>query len=121
MGHSLTWRTRCRHASWGRPSGEQKGGFIHLTGPAEVLNHAEVKAVNDLLWARRERGLPDGPEALRDFRASVEFVFIRDQKTGLPGKPAPFCANCCVMLREVPSSNGRFTGSPPTGENWIPG
>ncbi|MFC3352311.1 hypothetical protein ACFOOM_33770, partial [Streptomyces echinoruber] len=84
------------------------------------LGHAEVKAANQLLWERTKRGLPDGPEALSELRASVEFPFMKHKETGLPGRPAPFCANCNHMLEGVPSTHGRYTGYPPSDENWIP-
>ncbi|MEU9102347.1 hypothetical protein [Streptomyces sp. NPDC048361] len=84
------------------------------------LGHAEVKAANELLWRRTELGLPDGPSALAELRASVEFPYLSDKATGLPGRSAPFCANCDHMLKDVPSSYGRFTGFPPSEENWIP-
>ncbi|WP_316754205.1 YwqJ-related putative deaminase [Streptomyces herbicida] len=84
------------------------------------LGHAEVKAANSLLWERTKRGLPDGEEALTEMRASVEFPYLLDKTTGTPGRAAPFCANCNHMLRGVPSSHGRFTGYPPSDENWIP-
>ncbi|MFD3578532.1 hypothetical protein [Streptomyces sp. NPDC058644] len=83
------------------------------------LGHAEVKAANELLWARTKQGLPDGDAALAEMRAAVEFPYLSDKATGAPGRPAPFCANCNHMLHGVPSSHGRFTGYPPSDENWI--
>ncbi|MGW7269316.1 hypothetical protein ACWGH5_02260 [Streptomyces sp. NPDC054864] len=83
------------------------------------LGHAEVKAANELLWARTKQGLPDGDSALAEMRAAVEFPYLSDKATGAPGRPAPFCANCNHMLHGVPSSHGRFTGYPPSDENWI--
>ncbi|WP_405441703.1 YwqJ-related putative deaminase [Streptomyces avidinii] len=84
------------------------------------LGHAEVKATNELLWMRTRQGLPDGPEALAQIRASVEFPFLKNQATGLRGRPAPFCAHCHRMLLGVESGNKRFTGYPPSEENLIP-
>ncbi|MFJ6904194.1 YwqJ-related putative deaminase [Streptomyces griseoluteus] len=84
------------------------------------LGHAEVKAANALLWERAKRGMPDGEEALHEMRASVVFPYLADRVTGVQGRSAPFCANCNHMLRGVPSSHGRFTGYPPSDENWIP-
>ncbi|MCC2275385.1 hypothetical protein LKL35_08115 [Streptomyces sp. ET3-23] len=85
------------------------------------LGHAEVKAVNELLWERHSKGLPDGKEALAEMRASVEFPYLPDKVTGAPGRRAPYCANCGHMIEEVPSSHGRYTDDPPTDDNWIPG
>ncbi|WGD42867.1 YwqJ-related putative deaminase [Streptomyces cathayae] len=84
------------------------------------LGHAEVKAANELLWERTKKGLPDGEDALIEMRASVEFPYLSDKATGAPGRAAPYCANCNHMLQGVPSSHGRFTGFPPSDENWIP-
>ncbi|MFB7079842.1 hypothetical protein [Streptomyces sp. NPDC056308] len=88
--------------------------------PDQPLGHAEVKATNELLWARTRLGLPDGVDTFKEIRASVEFPFLKNKETGLPGKGAPFCANCYNMLPDMPSPHGRFTGYPPSDENWIP-
>jgi hypothetical protein len=89
-------------------------------GPDHPLGHAEVKAVNELLLERQKRGLPDGEEALADMIASIEFPYLNHMKTGLPVRPAAFCVNCHHMLQGVDSLHGRFTGTPPTDDNWIP-
>lgn len=88
--------------------------------PDHPLGHAEVKAANELLWERKKLGLPDGESALAELRASVEFPYLSHMKTELPGRPAAFCANCNHMLDGVDSLHGRFTGNPPTDDNWIP-
>lgn len=95
-------------------------GFDNPPAPDHPLGHAEVKAVNELLWERRKQGLPDDVAALPELRASVEFPFLSHRRTELPGRPAAFCANCEHMLEGVDSSHGKFTGNPPTDENWIP-
>ncbi|MFI9030534.1 hypothetical protein [Streptomyces sp. NPDC053560] len=87
---------------------------------APILAHAEVKATNELLWARREAGLPDDASALTELRASVQFPFMPDMATGVRPRPAPFCGNCNHMLEGVPSSYGRYLKDPPGPENWIP-
>lgn len=94
--------------------------FSDWPAPDHPLGHAEVKAVNELLWERRSQGLPDDAAALRELRASVEFPFMQHRRTELPVRPAAFCANCQKMLDGVDSSHGKFTGNPPTDENWIP-
>ncbi|GCD44000.1 YwqJ-related putative deaminase [Streptomyces paromomycinus] len=86
----------------------------------DPLGHAEVKAANELLWMRTRQGLPDDAAALTEMRAAVDFPYLNDASTGLPGRRAPFCANCNHMLQGLPSSHGRFTGFPPSDENWIP-
>ncbi|MFB6816434.1 YwqJ-related putative deaminase [Streptomyces sp. NPDC056347] len=86
----------------------------------EPLGHAEVKAANELLWMRTRQGLPDGTEALTEMRAAVEVPYLKDVSAGLQGRRAPFCANCNHILEGLPSKNGRFTGYPPSEENWIP-
>ncbi|MBD9728841.1 hypothetical protein PV755_34760 [Streptomyces caniscabiei] len=87
---------------------------------APILSHAEVKAANQLLWARTEAGLPDGPAALAEMRASVQFPYMADKATGRYPRGAPFCGNCNHMLEGVPSSHGRYLKDPPGPENWIP-
>ncbi|MFG2529004.1 hypothetical protein [Streptomyces sp. NPDC048516] len=86
----------------------------------DPLGHAEVKAANELLWMRTRQGLPDDASVLAEMRASVDFPYLNDTSTGLPGRRAPFCANCNHMLQGLPTSHGRFTGFPPSDENWIP-
>ncbi|WP_435613706.1 hypothetical protein [Streptomyces sp. bgisy159] len=90
--------------------------------PAQILEHAEVKAANRLLWERKKLGLPDDASALSELRASVWFPFKKDfdLEVPVPPKAAPFCANCANMLHEVPSSFGRFTAWPPNAENKLP-
>ncbi|MFB9462608.1 hypothetical protein [Streptomyces cinereospinus] len=88
--------------------------------PDHPLGHAEVKAVNALLWERTKLGLPDGEAALAELRAAVEFPYTPHMQTQLSGRPAPFCANCNLMLDGVDSLHGRFTGNPPTDATWIP-
>ena len=95
-------------------------GFDNPPAPDHPLGHAEVKAVNELLWERRKRGLPDDETALAELRASIEFPYLSHMKTDLSGRPAGFCANCHHMLDGVESLHGRFTGNPPTDENWVP-
>ncbi|MFJ9076505.1 hypothetical protein ACIRO3_14775 [Streptomyces sp. NPDC102278] len=88
--------------------------------PDEPLGHAEVKATNELLWARTRLGMSAGPDALKEIHAAVEFPFLKNRETGIPGFGAPFCANCYNMLPGMPAKNGRFTGYPPSDDNWIP-
>ncbi|WP_149829928.1 hypothetical protein [Streptomyces tailanensis] len=86
----------------------------------DILSHAEVKAANQLLWARTQAGLPDGPAALAEMRASVQFPYLADKATGTYPRGAPFCGNCNHMLEGVPSSHGRYLKDPAGPENWIP-
>ncbi|KOU77744.1 hypothetical protein ADK57_02405 [Streptomyces sp. MMG1533] len=87
---------------------------------APILAHAEIKATNELLWARRELGLPDDAAALREMQASVQLPFLPHLETGVRPRPAPFCGNCNHMLDGMPSSHGRYLKDPPVAENWIP-
>ncbi|WP_143201160.1 YwqJ-related putative deaminase [Streptomyces uncialis] len=84
------------------------------------LGHAEVKAVNELLWMRTRQGLSADASVIREMRASVEFPFLKHKETGLRGRGAPFCWNCANMLEGLPSSHGRYNGYPPSDENWTP-
>ncbi|MFJ4624304.1 YwqJ-related putative deaminase, partial [Streptomyces sp. NPDC088812] len=91
-----------------------------VPGYDHPLGHAEVKAVNELLWERTKLGLPDGPSALGELRAAVEFPYTPHMDTQLPGRPAPFCVNCHHMLKDVDSLHGRFTAKDADDSNWIP-
>jgi hypothetical protein len=76
--------------------------------PDQPLGHAEVKAVNALLWERTRRGMDDGPGALAEMRVDNYHPFRGD---GI--EQAPCCANCHHMLRGVPSNAGRYDRFPP--------
>ncbi|GAA0499110.1 hypothetical protein [Streptomyces olivaceiscleroticus] len=83
--------------------------------PAPLLEHAEVKATNQLLWERRKLGMPDDASALADMKASVYFPFMKEVDAlgnKVAPRRAPFCVNCAHMLHDVPSGFGRFTGWP---------
>ncbi|HEY0698115.1 MAG TPA: hypothetical protein VGD43_09945, partial [Micromonospora sp.] len=75
------------------------------------LRHAEVKAVNQLLWARGENV---DASAFDDFRVDNSFPFGSDGP-----RSAPCCVNCHNLLGGVPSNAGRFTGWPPGPHNFI--
>ena len=80
--------------------------------PDEPLGHAEVKAINELLW----RYGPDAdPSVLRDVAVDTFTPFGRDGVRQLP-----FCANCAMLLHDVPSIAGRFSGFPPGPHNFLP-
>ncbi|MBW4719900.1 WXG100 family type VII secretion target [Saccharothrix obliqua] len=91
----------------------------------EPLRHAEVKAVNELLWERQRRHEEDwrathGPdstpppldrEALRDMRFDPRWTEETRRRDGTVnhevGGEAPACANCNTVLKDVPSYTGR--------------
>ncbi|WP_405448166.1 hypothetical protein [Streptomyces erythrochromogenes] len=84
--------------------------------PAQILEHAEVKAANRLLWERTKAGEIDDLTALPEMHASVYFPFMKeanDAGVKVPPRRAPFCANCAHMLQDVEGGFGRFTGFPP--------
>lgn len=76
--------------------------------PDNPLGHAEVKAVNALLWERHRMGEDDGPGALSEMRVDNYFPF---RSGGV--EQAPCCANCNLMLHGVPSNAGRYDRFPP--------
>lgn len=86
--------------------------------------HAEVKALNELLWAREamnevriQQGLPvypTGPEALKEFYSQTYKPFGK----GGP-RSTPYCANCNWTMGDTVNYDGRYTGFPPDGENLI--
>jgi hypothetical protein len=73
--------------------------------PAEPLNHAEVKAMNELL---NRRGENLDPAVFGEFRVDNFFPFVKD---GI--RSAPCCANCRLLLEGTPSNAGKNTGFPP--------
>ena len=91
------------------PAGPDSWPYPHPDNP---LSHAEVRAVNELLW---RRGADIGPEVFREFRVDNYFPFKAD---GIQSAPA--CANCSALLADTPSNAGRFTGFPPGPENLLP-
>jgi len=105
-------------------------GQVH---PDQPLRHAEVKATNELLWARQRQHEADwhaehGPdstppplsrEALADVRVDPrnlqdQYRKIDGERTqvGSVGDPGPACANCNVILRDVGSYTGRLQYAP---------
>jgi hypothetical protein len=105
-------------------------GRVHSDEP---LRHAEVKAANELLWARQRQHEADwhaehGPdstppplsrEALEDVRVDPrnlqdQYRKIDGQRTqvGSVGDPGPACGNCNVILRDVGSYTGRLQFAP---------
>jgi hypothetical protein len=80
--------------------------------PDSPLQHAEVKAANELLWRR-------GPDvdASTFEQVSVDNYF----PLGREGvRQAPCCVNCGQLLSGTPSNAGRFTGFPPGDHNFLP-
>ncbi|MFD9738627.1 hypothetical protein [Umezawaea sp. NPDC059074] len=105
-------------------------GRVHSDEP---LRHAEVKATNELLWARQRQHEADwhaehGPdstppplsrEALQDVRVDPrnlqdQYRKIDGERTqvGSIGDPGPACGNCNVILRDVGSYTGRLQFAP---------
>ena len=80
--------------------------------PDNPLGHAEVKAVNELLW---RRGADVDKSVLRELRVDTVAPF---RHGGV--RPVPFCANCAMLLTDVPSLTGRYTGFPPGDHNFLP-
>jgi hypothetical protein len=65
------------------------------------LRHAEVKAVNELLW---RRGPNVDASVMSEFRVDNRFPFRSDGQVA-----APCCANCHRLLAGTPSNAGRLT------------
>lgn len=76
------------------------------------LQHADVKAVNELLW---RRGPDVDPSAFEQMRVDNYFPLGRD---GV--RRAPCCVSCGHLLSGTPSNAGRFTGFPPGDHNFLP-
>ena len=80
--------------------------------PDNPLRHAEIKAVNELLW---RRGPNVDASMFEQLRVDNHFPFGRD---GV--RSAPCCVNCGSLLSGTPSNAGRFTGYPPGSNNLRP-
>jgi len=85
----------------GKPTGE-KMPFPHPDNP---LGHAEVKAVNELLW---RRGTHADASVFEEFQVDNFTPFT---KKGIA--PIPCCANCGSLLAGTPATPGRLGGFPP--------
>jgi len=80
--------------------------------PDSPLQHAEVKAANELLWRR-------GPDV--DASAFEQMSVDNYFPLGREGvRQAPCCVNCGQLLSGTPSNAGRFTGFPPGDHNFLP-
>ena len=85
-------------------------GKAHESIPA---NHAEVKAVNELLWAKQAKLPPGqtlGPDAMKDI--SFDPRWTKNTGYGNLAGPAPACANCNTILKGAESYTGRYEYAP---------
>lgn len=86
-------------------------GKVHADHP---LRHAEVKAINELLWAREVVRRPGDPALkwadLEEFRFDPRW--LREGKGYDKLDPAPACANCNAILRGIPSYSGHYRYDP---------
>ncbi|WP_405842286.1 toxin glutamine deamidase domain-containing protein [Streptomyces platensis] len=92
-----------------------QGDMIHVstTFHDAPLRHAEVKAVNELLWARqRQHEETHGPgsvlerDVLSELRFDPRWIHRSMNKWVVGneiGDSAPACSNCNCMLRDVPA------------------
>ncbi|MFZ3598906.1 toxin glutamine deamidase domain-containing protein [Streptomyces sp. BH104] len=116
--------------------GSQHIGDMVLIGNTfydQPLRHAEVKAVNELLWARQrqhdeawerqhahEAAPPPPPpmdrnEVLSQLRFAPRWIENKMDKGKVVhsvGDPAPACSNCNSMLRDVPAYVDRHQFTP---------
>jgi hypothetical protein len=91
--------------------GNQVGGFDGQAHHDKPLRHAEVKAVNELLWERERNGEPVTADSLGEMRFDPRFLNGNTENMHL-GKEAGACANCDNILHGVPSYAGRFSFHP---------
>jgi YwqJ-like deaminase len=101
--------------AWEHPvidkDGNQIGSFDGQAHHDKPLRHAEVKAVNELLWERERNGLPVTAQSLEELRFDPRFLKGTSENMYL-GKEAGACANCDNILHGVPSYAGRFSFHP---------
>jgi hypothetical protein len=85
-------------------------GKAHVSTP---LNHAEVKATNELLWQRQAAGEAEHGEGYQLPASTLGEIRVDPRATssslGGAGAEAPCCANCNSILDGVPSYTGRYT------------
>lgn len=92
------------YLAWCAEHNEGKG--LH---PSDPGRHSEIYAVNELLWERQAAGLPIDPSVLSELRIDNYFPWFNRGT----GKPAPCCANCTGIIRDVPCNAGKFLDHPP--------
>ncbi|GAA3434363.1 YwqJ-related putative deaminase [Kutzneria kofuensis] len=101
--------------AWKHPVVDEHGNELtSFDGQAhhdKPLRHAEVKAVNELLWERERNGETVTPESLKEMRFDPRFLYGNSDNMHL-GKEAGACANCDNILHGVPSYAGRFSFHP---------
>ncbi len=90
---------------------EVRDGKVHYDGP---LRHAEVKAVNELLWARERVRRPGDPPLALATLSELRFDprWLKDGNRFSMLEHAAACANCNNILRGIPSYSGRYTFDP---------
>ena len=88
----------------------EPAGLTPYPHPDEPLRHAEVKAVNELLWNREKKGLRVEQGTLQDFHIDNLFT-LKEEPDGGP-TPAPCCANCSRMVDGAAVTPGRLPYAP---------
>jgi hypothetical protein len=85
----------------------------HQLHPSEPGTHAELYAVNELLWAREAAGLAVDVDTLRELHVDNEFPWMGG------GQSAPCCGNCTAVIPDVESSAGKLPYfDAPEEERW---
>src|SRR5205823_3616715 len=84
--------------------------YRHFSDPG---THAEVYAVNELLWRRVAQGLEVDDNVFRELRMDNQFPWYNSGA----GKPAPCCANCSAILSDVPCNAGKRWGRGDDGQD----
>lgn len=98
---------------WDHEVKEADGTTSILEGkahPSIPANHAEVKAVNELLWDRQSK-LPEGQTLGPDTMKEIAFDPRWTATKVLQGE-APACANCNTILHGAESYTGRYQYAP---------
>ncbi|MEU3025355.1 hypothetical protein ABZ644_21955 [Nocardiopsis alba] len=81
---------------------------VEYPHPDNPLRHAEVKAINELLWLRGR----DATEAvMSDFQMDNRYTFSKPEP-----RPAPCCPNCTAMTEGAPN----FGSFKHTNPKWHP-
>lgn len=95
---------------------QKTDGVEHMDGrahPSVPANHAEVKAVNELLWHRESTLQPGqtlGPDTMKEIGFDPRWT--RNTSYGQLQGEAPACANCNTILHGAESYTGRYQHAP---------
>jgi hypothetical protein len=114
--HPLLQKNLQNLRGWQHEVQKKDGTTEHMDGqahPSVPANHAEVKAVNELLWDRQSKlpaGQTLGPDTMKEIGFDPRWT--RNTNYGDFQGEAPACANCNTILHGADSYTGRYQHAP---------